>query len=322
MNRLRETEGISLQSIWRLAAGYALAGQVETAEQLVKEGVPEIPQYSGFNYSYGSRERDLAMILETLTLINKRSEGAILARKISVELRSQKWMSTQTTAYCLLAMSKFAGSEGVSNEIKFTYQLDEGRNLSANTRLPVVQVELETGKKTGGKVLLKNQGEGILFVRITMEGIPEAGAESAAENNLQMDVRYTDMAGNPITVSLLDQGTDFLAHVSLRNPYGVNVYKDMALTQIFPSGWEIHNTRMDESASIHQADKPIYQDIRDDRVYTYFDISRHESKTYVVQLNAAYLGKFYQPAVYCEAMYDETVNALVPGKWVEVTNAQ
>ncbi|MCK4748999.1 MAG: alpha-2-macroglobulin, partial [Bacteroidales bacterium] len=38
MNRLRETEGISVQSVWRLAAGYALAGQTETAEQLVKGG--------------------------------------------------------------------------------------------------------------------------------------------------------------------------------------------------------------------------------------------------------------------------------------------
>ena len=133
-----------------------------------------------------------------------------------------------------------------------------------------------------------------------------------------MNLLYTDMKGNPIDISSLVQGTDFLAHVSVRNPFGVQLYKDMALSQVFPSGWEIHNTRMDQSGSVHAADKPSYQDIRDDRVYSYFDIKRQGSNTYIIQLNAAYVGKYYLPAVYCEAMYDETVNALIPGKWIEV----
>jgi uncharacterized protein YfaS (alpha-2-macroglobulin family) len=322
MNRLREMDGISVQSRWRLAAAYALAGQTSTAEELVVNGVPEIKEYSGFNYSYGSRERDLAMILETLVLLDKRSEGAILARKISDELRSRRWMSTQTTAYCLMAMSKFAGTEGVSKELSFVYQINDGKNTSANTRLSIAQIDLEPGDDTEGKIHLENRGEGIVFVRISMEGTPSAGTEIASENNLKMNVRYTDMGGSPLNVSTLQQGTDFLAHVSLSNPYGVNIYKDMALNQIFPSGWEIHNTRMDESGSVHARDQPEYQDIRDDRVYTYFDITRQGSNNYVIQLNAAYLGRFYLPAVYCEAMYDETVNALSPGQWVEVVKTK
>ena len=320
MNRLREREALSIQSSWRLAAAYALTGQAETAKQLITQAVPEIPEYPGFNNSYGSRERDWAMILETLTLLDKRSEGILLARKISDELRSRQWMSTQTTAYCLLAMSKFAGSDANSRELKFTYQFDGGRKTNANTKLSIVQVDLDTEKKTGGKFSVENRGEGIIFVRLTMEGVPKAGEETMAEHNLNMSVRYTDMGGNPIDVSRLRQGTDFLAHVSLSNPFGVHIYKDMALSQIFPSGWEIHNTRLDDFASVHAADQPSYQDIRDDRVYTYFDIKRHGTNTYVIQLNAAYLGKYYLPAVFCEAMYDETVNARTPGKWISVIN--
>jgi uncharacterized protein YfaS (alpha-2-macroglobulin family) len=137
-----------------------------------------------------------------------------------------------------------------------------------------------------------------------------------------MVARYTDMAGNPIDVSRLQQGTDFLAHITLTNPFGVHLYKDMALTQVFPSGWEIHNTRMDDAGPAYKTDLPTYQDIRDDRVYTYFDIRRRVSNTYAVQLNAAYLGRFYLPAVYCEAMYDESVNALIPGAWIEVVKSR
>ena len=59
-------------------------------------------------------------------------------------------------------------------------------------------------------------------------------------------------------------------------------------------------------------------DIRDDRVYYYFNINAGQSLTYYVQLNAAYPGKYYWPGVYCEAMYDHTISGGVAGKWVTV----
>ena len=61
-----------------------------------------------------------------------------------------------------------------------------------------------------------------------------------------------------------------------------------------------------------------YQDIRDDRVYTYFDIKQGESKTFQVILNASYLGKFYLPMITVEAMYDASISARRPGKWIQV----
>ena len=69
-------------------------------------------------------------------------------------------MSTQTTAYCLLAMSKFAGSDASSRELNFTYQFDDGRKTTANTKLSVVQVDLDTGIGSGGNITVDNSGEG------------------------------------------------------------------------------------------------------------------------------------------------------------------
>jgi uncharacterized protein YfaS (alpha-2-macroglobulin family) len=37
-----------------------------------------------------------------------------------------------------------------------------------------------------------------------------------------------------------------------------------------------------------------------------------------VLLNATYVGKYYLPAVYCEAMYNKSISALQKGEWVEV----
>ena len=44
-------------------------------------------------------------------------------------------------------------------------------------------------------------------------------------------------------------------------------------------------------------------------------------KTFRVELNAAYLGKYYMPMLYAEAMYDASINAAVPGGWVIVKEA-
>jgi uncharacterized protein YfaS (alpha-2-macroglobulin family) len=91
---------------------------------------------------------------------------------------------------------------------------------------------------------------------------------------------------------------------------------------MFPSGWEIFNARLSEYTKTEtSASTYTYQDVRDDRVYTYFDIAPNSSKTFKIMLNASYLGKFYQPSVYCEAMYDNTINARIPGSWIEVVES-
>ena len=54
---------------------------------------------------------------------------------------------------------------------------------------------------------------------------------------------------------------------------------------------------------------------------TYFDLEPYRSKVFRIMLNSTYLGKFYLPAVYCSAMYDNTINARIPGKWVEIASS-
>ena len=61
--------------------------------------------------------------------------------------------------------------------------------------------------------------------------------------------------------------------------------------------------------------------MRDDRVYSYFDLKAGESKTIELAANASYLGRFYLPMIAVEAMYDATINARAKGQWVEVVEA-
>jgi uncharacterized protein YfaS (alpha-2-macroglobulin family) len=321
MNRLKEYPNLSVAAKWRLAAAYVKAGQPEVAKKLISNLSYNISPYRELSYTYGSSDRDEAMILETLTLLNMRVKAAPLVKEISAALSKNEWMSTQTTAYCLIAISKFAGSAGASSEMRYALKINNGAVQSLNTKLPVKQIDMQLKGAAAGKLSVTNNGTGVLFARVILEGIPETGDQTSADNDLQVEVNYTSMTGSPIDVSRLEQGTDFIAEVRVTNPGTRGEYLQMALSQIFPSGWEIHNTRMDEAESVIKSDYPTYQDIRDDRVYTYFNISPYKTSTFRIVLNAAYAGRYYLPTIYCEAMYDNTINSRKPGKWVEVVKA-
>lgn len=318
MNRLKEFPQLSAAAKWRLAAAYVKAGQPEVAKNLIANLSYKINPYQEMGYSYGSSDRDMAMILETLTLLDMKAKAAPLVKEISAELSRSKWMSTQTTAYCLIAVSKFAGSSGASSEMRYNVKINNNAPITLNTKLPVKQIDMAMKGAAPGNVSVTNNGSGILFARVIMEGIPEAGDQTAIDNDLKVEIGYTTMEGSPIDVTSLEQGTDFIAEVKITNPGTRGEYLQMALSQIFPSGWEIRNTRMDEAESVIKSDYPTYQDFRDDRVYTYFNISPYASKTFRITLNSTYVGRYYLPTIYCEAMYDNTINSRKPGKWVEV----
>ena len=244
-------------------------------------------------YSYGSNDRDEAMILETLTLLNEKVKAAPVVKSVSKALSSGYWMSTQTTAYCLIAVSKFATAGGASKEMKYNVKINNNPPIALNTKLPVKQIDMQLKGANPGNISVTNNGTGILFARVILEGIPETGDQTEVDNDLKVNINYTNMKGSSIDVSKLEQGTDFIAEIQITNPGTRGEYLQMALSQIFPSGWEIHNTRMDDAESIIKSDYPTYQDIRDDRVYTYFNISPYKTSIFRIVLNAAYVGRYY-----------------------------
>ncbi|MDP2386249.1 MAG: MG2 domain-containing protein [Bacteroidota bacterium] len=317
MNRLKESKNLSVSAKWRLAAAYEIAGQTETAKKLINSLSLSVKPYTEYAYTYGSSCRDEAMILETLTLLKMKSQGFEVLTSVAKQLSSDDWMSTQTTAYSLLAVTKYAKTnklgEGIAADCKIN-----GANVAVSTTGIVKQIPI-TNAGANASITVNNKGKGPLFVRLIRSGIPTAGQETAKESNVKMMISYTTLKGEPLDVSALDQGTDFVATVTIMHPGIKSSYKNMALTQVFPSGWEIHNSRLDENQNMGgKSDLPTYQDIRDDRVYTYFDLYNGGSKTYKVVLNAAYCGRFYLPTVYTEAMYDNTVSVRQPGMWIDV----
>lgn len=315
MNQLKSKTNLNKTSKWRLAGAYALAGQYQVAMEIIEHLTTDVVDYRELSYSYGSGTRDKAMILEVLTEMNKRGRAASLAKDIAEKMNSRNWMSTQTTAYSLLALSKFLGESEKGKLMQFDYLLSGKSQVEVNAKIPVYKTELNPKKDK--KLTIKNTGKSVLFVKVSQSGTPDQDNRSASNENVRMTIEYKDMDNRTIFPDTIEQGVDFKAEVTIYNPGFKGYLREMALNQIFPSGWEIHNSRMDLYNS-EEGSRADYKDIRDDRVYTYYKLGTGSKKTFTVKLNAAYKGKFYLPTVETEAMYDDAINARIPGRWVIV----
>jgi uncharacterized protein YfaS (alpha-2-macroglobulin family) len=317
MNRLREFPKLEIAARWRLAAAYQLAGQHDIAQALMVNVPGTVEPYRELGQTFGSDLRDDAMILETMTLCKDQTGAARLARKIGGQVGSGEWMSTQTTAYALLALSKFLGTTGISGTISCSLHPRGENELSLVTSAAVLQQKLVIAPKTlNGALDMTNRGTAVAYVRLILKGTPLAGRETAVNQGISMQVEYETKNGQTLSPLAIEQGTDFIANVTLNAQPVSGPIDRVALTQIFPSGWEIRNMRFEQLSEKESGYE--YRDIRDDRVYTYCSLNPQPVSHYRIELNAAYVGRYYLPAVYASAMYDETINAVAPGKWVEV----
>lgn len=317
MNRLKEDKQLDVTSKWMLAAAYAINGQMDIAEQLIK-GLPKtVPAYQDMGNTFGSDERDAAIILQTLTLLNLNNEASMVARQISINLSSDNWYSTQTTAWSLIAISKYCGRISNGKTFACTYVLN-GKKTELVSKAFISQIPVSISGKNSVSFSVTNQNKQNLFVRIVTKGQNEVGDATDASSNLSMNVTYMDMKGNTINPESIEQGTDFVCKVALTNPGRMGWYYQMALSTVFPSGWQITNTRMMGENANFTSGPSDYQDFRDDRVYSYFSVGTGHTNVYYFLLNASYLGRFYLPPVVCEAMYHADIRARKGGIWVNV----
>lgn len=323
MNRLKEFQYLSDEAAWRLAAAYQLAGQQVVANQLVKNRSIDGSGYTTPGRTFGSQLRDRAMILETLTLMGRTAEANKLLLSVASGLNNENWYSTQTTAYALLAIAKTTGNGEASGKTTLEYTLN-GNTQHVESEHYLHQIPL-ANPNTNNSLSVRNNQSRKLYVRIIRDGQLPPGEDPPQNNRpdiLTMAVRYTTLQGQAIDPIQLVQGTDLIAEVTLKNTGSMGTYEHVALTQIFPSGWEIINTRLNDQETGIRSSPATYQDIRDDRVLTYFNIRENETLTYRVLLNASYTGRYYLPAVSAEAMYDNRIQAVSTGHWVEVQSLE
>lgn len=315
MNKLSEEKFLSNQGRWVLASAYAVIGRTDMAKKLISQTKFNIPNYVECHNTYGSQARDLALGLEAYVHLNLKNDAFTILQDLMKALQ-QEWLNTQTIGQCLRSIAIYLKKYPSNNKINF--QLSVNNNMQNFSDIRTIQtIQLSSNQQS--TIKLKNTGQSTIYVTVTRRGIPLEVKQIPKSSQLKMTIEYFDLNDSPIDISRLAQGKTFYAKVYITHPGILDNYKNIALTNVFASGWEILSDRIFDNTS-NKSSAFTYQDIRDDRVLTYFDLEKHDKKVFWIKLSATYAGRFYLPIAYCEAMYDGRIRAYLPGQWVEVIN--
>lgn len=325
MNYLRQQPQLDPLVRARLAAAYALAGQRAAAEDLLA-GVQPVTTHqasSWWGYIYGSELRDLACYLEAFAQAERKTEAWESWQKLADAMADSRWVSTQDAAWAMLAAARFLekwppAKGDAQCRIRWQGQ-DQTIGIERGAFLLALPDEPQT-------IALTNTGSEPLFVRLVRQGQPAPGQEQPVSRAIRVAHTFTDEAGNTLQPDRLPQGTSFYCHTTVTFtgslPFSLS---DLALEQVFPSGWEIlpdaHEGLSRGSATV------LFRDKRDDRVQTFFtnwsgyQKNPNTALTFTVRVQATYEGRFYLPGPYCSGMYNGEIEARAPGQWVEVVPA-
>jgi len=311
MNRLREAQ-LSVAARWRLAAAYQLAGQESVARELIAGPRPDLPHYQELSGTFGSDRRDRAMMLETLALLGDAQASADFARQVSTALTSEATLSTQEIAYSLVAMARYGETTKLSDPATLKVQREGGKATTLKLDHALAQDRSFVGQDTLPAVHFTNTSGVTLFPRVIASSLPRVAEEQASTNGLAVSVAWA-LTGNGEAVdpTSVAQGTDLTATVKVHNITG-RALEQLALMQLLPSGWEVNGEAPGPGEGY------VYRDVRDDRVSTYFDLKKDETRTFEIRLHASYEGRFYLPPTSVQAMYDPTINGRTRGAWVQV----
>ncbi len=311
MNRLKEVSNLPVQASWRLALAYWYAGQRDTARTMVNSLNTRLPDYRELSGTFGSTMRDKSMILEAMNTIGIQSRGKELMDDISRALASDNWLSTQETAYAFIAVTPYLQGTTAGDTVTLEYTL-QGTTKNISFATPVQQIELGSLQDTTASMSIRNRSGNRIYARIITKGLPPEGTEPSLANGLSLSVEYRNMNRSVIDPNSLPVGEDMEISVRVRNIDTKDI-PEVALVHIIPASWEIINTRLGDNNYSGGSSSFKYQDIRDDRVMTYFNLSRGSEKTVTFRVNRTYQGNYFRPAIHAYAMYDESIQAMIPG---------
>ncbi len=318
MNRMRELNYLRAPALWQLASCYMLIGQKEEAAKLAQRAIDaDFRESYGYSY-FGNSLRNKSISLMVLNDLGRKTEALKLGREVAKQLNERSgWYTTHDLAFGLMSIIQTYGEYAKkAGDLKWSYKAGT-EEFNGVTKGTFQTYKVSKNEDKDFVYTVTNRSDVPMNYSVSASGIPIKYDLPALSSFLSVNVKYMLPNGKSIDETKIKQGQDFVAEVTINRYGNAKGYENMALTQYFPTGWEILNTRLLE---IPETDEGYYdyKDIRDDRVYTYFNLSHRTSVTYKVRLNATYAGRYYLPPVEVEDMYNNDIKARAVGKWVEV----
>jgi uncharacterized protein YfaS (alpha-2-macroglobulin family) len=315
MNRFKEQENLQQLSKVILSATYALSGKTKIAQDIFAEVKLEPNKMmSDWYISYGSFSRDFAFYIYAEMLINADEE--IVRQDIlslAGEFGKNQWMSTQTAAFNLFVLGKYAEKHNLTKSDLVANLTIDNKNYQINTNRSSIVFDFVPNEDS--KIEVENLSNDMIYASVYAKGYVAEYDTIESGAYINMSVNYYDKSGQLINPKSLAKNTEFYAEITVENNDKRYRITDNALTYLLPGGWEIVNNRMFDD----YYDQNIrFIDIRDDRAYYYFDLMPGAKLKFRISLVAVHSGKYTVPQVRCDDMYNNEIFYVIPARNIEV----
>lgn len=313
MNRLSDgvagTQNTSARLM--LACAYSLSGQKSAALRLLNgiEFLQNKFRQTGGSLNSSVRERAMYLFACVATESGKTDK---IANEVAQTLSSDEWLSTQEIAWSFISLLPFYKNNG--NE-KLSYKISsQGKTISGATEGALAVEEVAASQTHIQSAQVENTCKKTLYGTFVSHGISVPGSENPRSDGISLEVKYIAQSGREVNPANIKTGESFKINVAVKNTTRANI-KNIALTMPIPTCWEITNERISADTPGDVAPQTFtYQDIRDDAIFTYFDLQEGASVNFTFAATAVYSGDYFVPAVFAEAMYDNEISAIVPGR--------
>ena len=314
MNKLKAVSDISELSKSLLAASYIIIGKKDVGKKIANDVSLSFVQNERGLKNYGSSIRDVAMKLQTYTLLEEQN-GKVneCIHSLANVSSSDEFLSTNEIAWIFTALSPYYNykkSEAIACDI-----FANGEKLECSLNKTSKIFRLKVGKELLQNVKIKNKSSASIYAHLTAKSmLANEDEKMESLGGLSLKVGYEMVNMIPLKdIHSIEKGERFFIIVNAKNSSNVKL-DDLMLNLPIPTGWELTNKRMsaitEDGRSDISASSYAWQDFTDTNVYTYFSLKEGESKQFVFEGVAVYDGKYNIPSIVLESMYDPARRAV------------
>jgi uncharacterized protein YfaS (alpha-2-macroglobulin family) len=305
---------LSVDGKYLLAGAFMLIGDMDGGRSLIPDSFGNQRSIRSSGGSFYSYIRDLAISLNTLLEVDPDNQNiGMLSRTLSQEIKARRWLSTQETAFSLLALGKISKKAAQSNIEAFIEINGEFAGEFLGNDLVI------TDDINNSSLLIKTKNEGNLYYFYELEGISASGRMPEKDENLEVRKVFYDRFGNQLTSNTFDQNDLVVIKVSLRSTL-LSEVENVAVTDLLPACFEIENPRITPTRElqwIKDKNNPEYMDIRDDRII-FFTEAGTGWKHFYYMVRAVSKGEYFMGHASAEAMYDGQYHSVSGARTITV----
>ena len=321
MNLLRENHVTKLDPLSRklVASAYTLSGQENVASEL-NRNVTAAPESSReLGGTFGSPLRDMALMTYLCVKTGDLTTANRMLKETIRIFHTSSWHSTQEMSMILLAMGSFNRNMD-PGRIQFKLKLPGQQEKTVSLQKYQFQTDLEDAWDK--QVIVTNLSGNPLFVTLFCEGVPLESRIQTEHYGIEINRTFYDEEGRSILIDSRKSGEPFWVIYTVTSQF-VQPLENLALTSIFPSGWEIINSRLTDEPvprwiSNMRLTSGTYMDIRDDRINWFFDLPARGGIVVGSKINPSFRGDYVLPPVSVEAMYSPEYYARIKAGRVKV----